>query len=144
MKFPFFRPIDLRRPSPLKSIEVTNPEGQTIGRAELIIGHVRRFQYAYLYYIEIDSLFRGQGLGRQLLQEVNSFLIHSQRIGLLQNFLDDPLSPNSFYRRNGWLPVPRISKGKWMYYPSIPVDPGLFPQLIHDAIERTKRSINNL
>lgn len=144
MRVPFLKPPDLRLPTPIKNFEIFDANGRSIGIAELIMGRVRKIHYAYLYHIAIEPSARGNGLGSQLLQEVNNFLRTSQRLGLLQNFLDDPTSPTSFYRRHGWLVVPEVAIGKWMYYPSIKVAPELFPQLIYDAQHRAQRIINKI
>ncbi len=65
-----------------------------------------------IYHLAVDPAFRGRGIGRALMAEVEQRLIAK---GCLRAYLlvtKDNEEVMSFYRRLGWEPMPVIAMGK--------------------------------
>jgi GNAT superfamily N-acetyltransferase len=79
-------------------------EGRVIGYANLEYRN-DPFPFYYLKLIFIKG-YRGQGLGTQVLTEVNAFLDAKKKPGLLVNAISRTSPARRIYEKHGWVAIP--------------------------------------
>jgi GNAT superfamily N-acetyltransferase len=89
------------------SLKLTNESEDHI--ATVTFEHcVKPFDFYYVCYIDVCNEFRGKGIGRNIVNQINHFLSKNMAIGVLKDGIayDDSNDERSsgMYQRLGWKP----------------------------------------
>ena len=110
--------------------------GENIGHADLEYSS-NPFPFYYFSLVFIDKKARGKHYGKNILEEVNSFLDARGRPGILFNAIDADDPGRTMYEKSGWRQIE--GKINWFGY-NLPqdLDTGRLEKAIY-SIEKTQR-----